>query len=220
MGIFDFFSEESPALVSRAVELVDHMLQDGHEMFAASAAFVLDNEILDVDLHALDEEINEREQLLRRLVLEHLSVNPSRDMVLCLKLLSIVHEAERIGDITKSMARAGQLANKPRMGDLVYPLREMRDRILSMFARAKHGFVKGEREPSRMLMETHQINKNATTDYLTQLAARDDITANEGIVYAITARLMSRVSSHLSNIASSVASPFDQIRRAPNWTND
>jgi len=32
--------------------------------------------------------------------------------------------------------------------------------------------------------------------------------------------LMSRVSSHLSNIASAVASPFDQIRRAPTWKEE
>jgi len=39
-------------------------------------------------------------------------------------------------------------------------------------------------------------------------------------VYAMSARLMSRVSSHLSNIASAVASPFDQIRRAPTWKEE
>ena len=49
--------------------------------------------------------------------------------------------------------------------------------------------------------------------YLHRLADNRDLTPNEGVVYALGARAMSRVSSHLANIASTVAYPFDQIRR-------
>jgi len=59
--------------------------------------------------------------------------------------------------------------------------------------------------------------KDDVTTYLQDLADDDRLTANEGIVLALIARLLSRVSSHLSNIASAVVSPFDQIRRAPTW---
>ena len=52
------------------------------------------------------------------------------------------------------------------------------------------------------------------------LAGRDDLTGNEGVVYALSARMMSRVSSHLANIASTVASPFDQIRRSTSWAEE
>jgi phosphate uptake regulator len=69
-------------------------------------------------------------------------------------------------------------------------------------------------------MEMHETMKDDVTAYLQTLARADDVDANAGIVYALTARLLSRVSSHLSNIASTVVSPFDQIRRAPSWTND
>jgi phosphate uptake regulator len=62
--------------------------------------------------------------------------------------------------------------------------------------------------------------KDDVTEYLSELAEVDDITPNEAIVYAMSARLISRVSSHLSNIASTVVSPFDQIRRAPTWREE
>ena len=92
---------------------------------AASTACVLDNEILDIDLSALDEQINQGEMSLRRSVLEHLTIDPKRELVFSLKLLSIVHEAERIGDLTKSLEKTGRLAKKPRMGKRVKPLRDM-----------------------------------------------------------------------------------------------
>ncbi len=50
---------------------------------AASTACVLDNEILDIDLSALDEQINQGEMSLRRSVLEHLSPS-TRSVSSCL----------------------------------------------------------------------------------------------------------------------------------------
>lgn len=220
MGFFDWFKGEQPPLVEQAFEDIQVMLKNGHRMFAASTAFVLDNETLDVDLSDLDSEINEREQELRRALLEHLTVNPKRELVFSLKLISIVHEAERIGDVSKSLAKAGRLAKKPRMGPMVVPQREMRDRILQMFDRAREGFIEGDLSAARELMETHEGMKDEVTEYLIQLADREDITANEGIVYALSARLLSRVSSHLSNLASTVVSPFDHIYRAPTWKEE
>lgn len=215
MGLFDLFSEDRPALVAEAFGHVQRMLTTGHTMFAAATAFALENEILDSDLHALDRTINECEQDLRRAVLEHLTYDPKSEMVFSLKLVSIVHEAERIGDIAKSIVKAGQLAKKPRMGPRVDRLRDMRDRILVMFDHAHNGFVNEEAEAAKQLMEMHEVMKDDVTRYLKEIAADDQITANEGVVLALLARLLSRVSSHLSNIASAVVSPFDQLRRAP-----
>jgi phosphate uptake regulator len=217
MGLFDLFSDERPALVAEAFGHVQRMLDTGNNMFAAASAFALENEILDVDLGELDREINECEQELRRAVLEHLTFDPQSEMVFSLKLVSIVHEAERIGDLAKSIVKAGKLAHKPRMGPRVEPLRDMRDRVLQMFEHAHDGFVNEDTEAARRLMTMHEELKDDVTAYLQNLADTEDMTANEGIVFALLARLLSRVSSHLSNIASAVVSPFDQIRRAPTW---
>ncbi len=217
MGFIDFFRGEQPPLVDQAFADIQAMLESGHRMFAAATAYVLDNEILEVDLHVLDQQINEKEQALRRALLEHLTVDPRRELIFSLKLLSIVHEAERIGDLAKSLAKTGALAKKPRLGPVAAEQRVMRDRILEMFDRGRKGFVESEPTAARDLMESHEVLKNDVTEHLQKLAHGDGLTVNEGIVYALNVRLMSRVSSHLSNIASTVVSPFDQIRRAPSW---
>ena len=108
MGFFAFFREEQPPLIDQAFCDVQSMLQNGHEMFAAATAFLLDNEILEVDLKALDNKINHCEQSLRRAVLEHLTIDPNRELIFSLKLISIVHEAERIGDLAKSARENGR----------------------------------------------------------------------------------------------------------------
>lgn len=220
MGFFDLFKKEPPPLVERAFDNICEMLQYGDEMFAAATAHLLDNEILDVDLSALDKEINEREHELRRLVLEHLTIEPERELVFSLKMLSIVHEGERIGDLAKSLAKVGNLAKKPRMGDAVLPLRAMRDQILQMFKQTQKGFTEGDEVAARQVMKAHEGLKAEATRILLDLADREDLTPNEAIVYTLAARLMSRVSSHLANIISTVVSPFDRIRSAPSWPEE
>jgi phosphate uptake regulator len=69
-------------------------------------------------------------------------------------------------------------------------------------------------------MLTHEQLKQDITQYLRLLAEREGATVNEGVVYALGARLMSRVSSHLANIASTVALPFEQISRSSTWPQE
>lgn len=217
MGFFDLFRGEHPPLVDQAFEDIQFMLENGQQMFAAATGYLLDNEVLEVDLHELDKPINEKEQNLRRALLQHLTINPSQELIFSLKLVSIVHEAERIGDIAKSLEKTASLARKPRMGPVAEAQRAMRDRVLTMFERARDGFIEGDLSAARELMHAHEELKDEVTEHLRLLADNDELTTNEGIVYALSARLISRVSSHLSNLASTVVSPFDQMRRAPTW---
>jgi phosphate uptake regulator len=217
MGFLDLFREEQPPLVGRAFDDICTMLKVGSEMFAAATAYLLDNEILDVDLSKLDDKINDREHDLRRVVLEHLTIDPNRELVFSLKMLSIVHEAERIGDIAKSLAKVGHLAKKPRMGAIVEPLRQVRDQVQQMFEQTQRGFIQSNEEVARDLMRTHETMKETVTQLINETADRGDLSPNEAVVYVLAARLMSRVSSHLANIASTVVSPFDRIRSAPTW---
>lgn len=219
MGFLDFITGDQPPLVKQAFNDVKRMLRNGHEMFAAGTARLFDNEVLDVNLNALDEEINQCEQDLRRVVLEHLNVDPNRELIFSLKLISIVHEAERIGDLGKSLAKIADLANHQRMGPLVEPLRDLRTRILKMFDLARDGFIAGDEALARELIREHAQIKETITRYIHDLSQNKTISANEAVVYAMGARMLSRVSSHLANIASTVACPFDQIRRSPTWAD-
>lgn len=220
MGFFQFFKAEQPPLVEQAFDDVKTMLAHGQVMFAAGSAHLLDNEILDVDLAALDVAINEREQDLRRVLLEHLTVDPNHELILSLKLISIVQEAERIGDLAKSLSRTALLAHKPRLGPQVEPLRDLRDQLLTMFGWTHDSFVQGDEAGARRVMKQHERTKKALAAYLECLSNSEHVTANEALVYALGARKMSRVSSHLANIASTVALPFDRIRSSPTWSTE
>ncbi len=196
------------------------MLSLAHEMFSASTAYLLDNEAISFDIRAKDEDVNGLEQKVRRAILEHMAVDPRDELTLSLLILSIVQDAERCGDLAKSISKAADLANAPRMGAQVDALRVIRDRVQAMFPQAKSAFVDADAEAARAVMDEHDALKSVVKGYLKSLSEDTEISVNLAVVLAISARMIGRVSSHLSNIISSVAMPFDQIRRSPTWGDD
>jgi len=222
MGILDsiFRDNNFPPLVSEASDEIHAMVKTGRNMFASATGYLLENEVLEDDLGKMDELINNGEQRIRLVVFEHLSLNPEQDLIYCLKLISIVNEAERIGDLAKSIAKVADLAKQPRMGRLVMPLREFRNTVLQMFMRLEEGFFGGNEDEAQLIMLTHQSLKKKVAAYIARLADEEELTGNEGVVYALSARMLNRVSAHIANMASTVVSPIDQIRRTAAWPED
>ena len=210
MNLFNFLTGSRPPLVEQSMTDLGVMLDTADSMFAAATNSLLDNEPLHVDLSTQDDIINEREQTIRRSVLEHILADPRAELSLSLLLVSIVQDAERLGDLAKSIAKAADLASSPRMGRHVEALREIRDRVQSAFPRVRRSFIVGDAKVGRVVMDEHAQTKIDVGDFLQRLA----------VVLSISARMIGRTSSHLSNIVSAVALPFDQVRNAPNWADN
>ena len=220
MQLFNFLTGAKPPLITQSLRGLAEMLDTASGMFAAATAVLLDNEALEVDLARLDESINARERQIRRAVAEHVTTDPRDRMALSLVLVSIVQDAERCGDLAKSLAKTADLAGHPRMGPHVEALRPIRDRVQDTFPRVRAAFLSSDTEAARAVMEENDRTKVLTADYLQRLARAEDLTPNLAVVLAVGSRMIGRTGSHLSNIISAVALPFDQIRRSPTWTDE
>lgn len=217
--LFSFLFGTKPPLIDRSLRRIGEMLDVSAQMFAASTGYLLDNEPVEVDLSELDDRVNEGEAFVRRAVLEHMVSDPKVETSFSLLLVSIVQDAERCGDLAKSLAKAAELATSPRMGDHVEALRPIRDRVRDMYPRTRRAFVEGDAAAARTVMEEHLQTKDDVAAFLATLAASDAPT-NEAVVLSVGSRMIGRTSSHLSNIISAVALPFDQVRNAPTWDAD
>ena len=215
MSFFSFLTGARPALVDRALNDLASMLDTADAMFAAATNCLLDNEDLHVDLSAMDETINEGEVQVRRAVLEHMVTDPKVETAFSLLLISIVQDAERCGDLAKNISKVSALAAAPRMGRHVDALRPIRDRVQATFPRVRRSFIVGDATVGETVMQEHTQTKSDVADYLQALASADDLSSNEAVVLATSARMIGRTSSHLSNIVSAVTLPFDQVRNSP-----
>jgi len=206
-----FGSGKRSSLVEAAFDDVTKMLQQSAKMLDLSLAALLDNEDLEVDLDDMDDVVDEGERMVRRTILQHLSVNPEQDLVASLILVSMVQDEERIGDFARGLGEVVQLARGPREGAFAEELRTLSQRIRPMFEVCEAAFRKDDSELALRVMTEHSEVKKAIKEYTARVAA-SDLTADMAIVYATGARILRRISAHLSNIASSVVQPYDRIR--------
>lgn len=198
-------------LIEAAFRDMEIMLDQAERMLGLALSALLEGRALEVDLDVLDDVIDEGERSVRRSVLEHLSFDPSRDLVASLVLVSMVQDAERLGDFARGIPELVPLARHPRSGPFCDELGALGGRLLPLFALTKQAFDEDDPEKGRQVMATASELKAAFLDY-TRRVAESDLTADMAVVYSGAARSLRRVGAHLSNIASSVVQPYDRIR--------
>lgn len=206
-----FGSDKRSTLVDAAFKDVSTMLQQSAKMLDLALAALLDNEELKVDLDHMDDVVDESERMVRRTILEHLSVNPKQDLVASLILVSMVQDAERVGDFSRGLAEVVGLARSPREGQFADKLRELANRVRPLFEISEKAFLEDDSQEATRVVTEHANLKRALAAYTDEVAA-SDLSADMAIVYASAARILRRISAHLSNIASTVVQPFDRIR--------
>ena len=207
----ELFGGGSSTLLESAFNDVTVMLAQGGKMLDHALAALFENEPLSVDLDEMDDVIDDGERMVRRTVLEHLTVNPQKDLVASLILVSIVQDAERIGDFTRGLAEVKELAQSPLGGPPLDDLRDLAARLRPQFELCERAFREDDVEIARQVVATHTELKPEFIAYVERLA-RSGLSADLAIAYASIARNLRRISAHLSNIASTVTQPYDRIR--------
>jgi len=206
-----FGSSESSTLLESAFNDVTKMLHQSATMFDHATAALLDNQELEVDLRAMDDVVDDGERMVRRTVLEHMTVNPKQDLVASLILVSIVQDGERLGDFARGLGELIPLAKSPRTGAPADELKALVARVRPNYELCERAFRNDDAEDAGAVVASHGETKQGLEAYVTQLAD-SDLSPDMAIVYATAARILRRISAHLSNIASTVTQPFDRIR--------
>ncbi|MBD3264722.1 MAG: hypothetical protein GF375_06440, partial [Candidatus Omnitrophica bacterium] len=99
----------------QVLEEFKNMLEDSHIMFKAVCESLIENKKqpgLEDKIYEIDKKINELQRDIRRRIIEHLSVQPSVDVSTCLVLMSVVKDAERLGDYAKNLLEVNKLLKK------------------------------------------------------------------------------------------------------------
>jgi len=202
---------QGSTLIDAAFGDISSMLHQGHDMMQLSVKALLGNEPLQVDIDQMDDRLDESERMVRRTVLQHLTVNPQQDLVASLVLVSMVQDAERIGDFANGLVEMAKLARSPRTGPFAERLQVIADRIAPLFESCERSFRKDDPQGAKRIISEHREVREELRQYAADVAA-SDLSADMAVVYAGSAGMLRRISAHLANISSSVVMPYDQIR--------
>ncbi|MFT4539753.1 MAG: phosphate uptake regulator [Planctomycetota bacterium] len=195
------------------------MLQDGRHIFDAATNCLLggtDSSVIREDLFLTDQRINATEQLIRREIVVHGSIHGAATFPALLVMMSLVKDAERIGDYGKNifgMAHEGaEIDDEKLHGELVV----LKDQISTLLVRA-HGLF-DSRDDGRahtFLEDTHTVERMCDERVGEMLKVTDRNMAAMVLAY----RYFKRVASHTGNIVTSLVMPIDKLDYFPGKTS-
>jgi len=162
-------------------------------------------------IYAVDKKINILQKNIRKRIVEHLSLQPTVDVTACLLLMSLVKDAERLGDYSKNLFEVSELAGKPIDSELFAQYFNKLDKdIANLF-----------KETKEAIMESSDNKAESSWDYKTRITkkcesilkklAMSNLSVNETVCFTLIARYFKRISAHLTNIATSVVLPLSDL---------
>mgnify|MGYP006309655049 FL=1 len=141
--------------------------------------------------------------------------SPGVEIAGSLVLMSIVKDAERIGDQCKNLLEASQLLGGP-LSELRFAgeIEEFERYVREAFETTKRAF---DTEDDSLAAEVirDEVGWNKRFDGFFSELADADIPTAEAVVATLVGRALKRIQAHLSNIASSVVMPVHQIDHRP-----
>lgn len=164
------------------------------------------------DLLRRDIAVNRKERSIRRQIVESLSVRGENTTVpASLVLMSIVKDAERVGDYCKNLLETAQMMRKP-VAELKYSheVVEIGEHVSRIFQESIQAFAEEDEVLAQEIIEDEGL-MNRRCDALIEAIARSDLDANEAVGTALWIRFFKRIEAHLSNICSSVVLPVHRL---------
>jgi phosphate uptake regulator len=190
------------------------MLDDSEVMFRKVCSRLLENQDepdLKQKIYDIDKKVNLLQKKIRKRIVEHLTLQPTVEVPACLILMSVVKDAERLGDYCKNLYQVSEFLEKP-MDRALFDkhLNSLDKEILDLFGRTKDAFIGADEKKAKSTWDYH-IRINRRCDKIVEEIARSDLDVNEAVCFALIARHFKRIVSHLTNIATSVVLPLSDL---------
>ena len=197
-------------------EEFDRMLGETHWMFQQAVEVFfsrVDWQAVQDPLYRRDKEVNRLEQSIRSEIVKHLTVRPDANLAACLVLMSVVKDAERIGDYCKNIFEVGKFYTREfTTHRYLDPLERIRSQTENLFQLTKEAFGQSDMDKARRVIQTFgQVGKECELVIRQLLRERDTIPTDEAVAYSLLARHLKRIGAHLANIATAVVSPVHRI---------
>jgi phosphate uptake regulator len=190
------------------------MLDDSESMFKAVCAQLLGNAEepeLKEKIYEIDGKVNSLQKEIRRRIVEHLSLQPTVDVNACLILMSVVKDAERLGDYSKNLYEVTELLERPIDRSVFSQYFDSLDNdIVTLFEQTKDAFIEGNEDEARSAWKYERTIARGCDKIIEQLA-KSNLPVNQAVCFTLVARHFKRIVAHLVNIATSVVLPLSDL---------
>ena len=202
------------SLIKKAIKLFVEMISGDEYLYNEAWRVITTEETIDhIPQYFYDKDIlvNNQEKEIRRLLFEHLSLRPGHDVSGCLALMSLVKDAERIGDYSKNIFEAGILHGGS-ITDIQFYQRLIptQKKISKSLPVLRKAFRNSDEKLAGEILRQYTPIKRDCDKILNELLEQT-VSSNEAVVTAMLSRYFKRINSHISNIASGIVYPLNEI---------
>ena len=210
--LFGVWKKQS--LMNQALKNLEKMFKESRSMFENSTDALINNKEMEVDIYKTDKNLNNLEIETRRKILEHLSINPQQDIIASFIFVDVVRDLERIGDVSKAIVKLNETyLEKFESDKYTDVLMGSKSKIDTMFDLTLKAFMETDTDSAARVKSMYEDEIRVTLDKTVREIMNDsEITVKKAIAYTLLTRYLRRISGHLTNIASTVVSPFDRVR--------
>lgn len=204
-------------LFTQALKESHQMLDIDLKMFDASVDSLRkrDDGSIDIDIYALDKQVNAFERDVRRKVMTHLTVSGTKDLSSGLILVSVVIDIERIGDYAKNIYDLAKAHPRKLHGyDLENRICEVEQRAGSLFRDMVTCFKSNDIDKARTIMVSYKEQFSAFCDQIVDDLVSgkfNNIPADDAAALALYVRYLKRIAAHSRNLVSGLVNPFHRI---------
>jgi phosphate uptake regulator len=212
--VMDFFKGGADKELEQIEHQIQQMLIDCRHTFDAAINTLLggtDPALVGKDIRKTDRRVNKAERAVRRQLVVHTSVHGAKaDVPMVLISMSIVKDAERIGDYAKNiwdLANAG--ADLSGASDLDRLL-GFRDRVSGLIGQVARVFGERDTPAAHTLLQEGDVAMDEYDDLVTE-EMTSDASAREAVPRALLFRYLKRITAHLMNVLTSLVMPVDRL---------
>jgi len=168
----------------------------------------------EIDIKKEDKKINKFQMESRRKIFTDLALSGVQDLNAGLVLMCIITDVERIGDYFKNIVElAKDHPKKLKGGDVENIVQKIEKRMIKIFKLTIDSFKIKDEDKAREAMNLHSKTTRDIDNLLHKLLRNKigGLNAGEAIALTLYLRFLKRITSHLTNIASSVVNPLERI---------
>lgn len=211
--VMDFFRGSTDAGLEAIEQKLVKMLLDGRKVFDTSSGTLLEGRSpaeANDEVRGTDRAINQMEQEVRRELVVHASVHGKLDLPSVLTYMSVVKDAERIGDYAKNILDLAQYGADFRGAPDEEELERYRAAVSQLIQDAADVF--SDRDvPSAGKLLTKADGFLDEYDERVQRAFDYQGRAGEAVARALYYRYLKRITAHVMNMMSALVMPVDRI---------
>ncbi len=204
-----------PGMLDTAVREFLGMVDHSHRMYGRAGQAIwgtANAEDVRTEVYERDIQVNKAERAVRKAIVGHLAVNPSSETTLCLILMSVAKDAERIGDYCKNMMDLSRMHGMAKDANpIVDELKRMQVVVDALFPDVAVAFRDSDANAGGALLKREREATRSCDKIVEMILDAPSLTNRQVVTYTLLARYHKRIAAHLGNIASSLVMPLHKL---------